>query len=471
LPVATVLGFGVPALAYVWFVHHYGVNVVYADQWSDVVVLHQLYQGKLSLGTLWVPHNENRTLFPNLLVLLLGPTTHLDTVTETYISTAVLFASTALLILAHRRRSPSTPWILYCPVAWLALSLVQNGDALFGYQLSWYLSLGGLAAAIYLVDRKELTTISLAGAITAAIVASYSSFGGLLVWPSVLLLLWYRRRSRGAILAWLAAAAVTIVVYLYGLDVGQGPSSPNLQFSLRHPLQVVQFFFLVIGDVVGQSFSSTTPDAPHPYVLILGVAIFVVAVAAIAGCRRRAADGGAQPIGVALVGFGLLFAAGTAVSRIHFGLWEAGASRYTLFDLLILVGCYLVVLAPVNAPAGGVAEEGESSRAPSRSLRRVLAGAVAVAVCLQVGLGIPYGLSGGRSMQRTLLLAADVSVNVATAPSDLAYYALYPEGVMSVVYEMLPVERQHHLSLFDDPADVAYYERVGIDSAGTLSPP
>src|ERR1039457_649896 len=53
-----------------WFIHHFAINMIFDDQWNDVEVIRSAGTGTLSLSTLWAQHNENRILFPNLIVLL-----------------------------------------------------------------------------------------------------------------------------------------------------------------------------------------------------------------------------------------------------------------------------------------------------------------------------------------------------------------------------------------------------------------
>ena len=190
-----VLGFPLPVSAYFWFIHHYGVNVIWRDQWSDVNVIAHSSSGTLSLGTLWAPHNENRLLFPNLLVVLLAHTTHLNLFVEMYISAVLLVASIALIVWTHKRRSPSTHWILYCPVAILMLLFVQFEDTLSGFQVSWYLTLAAFALAIFLLDRPTFRRLALTGALAAAIFGSFSSFQGLFIWLIGLVILYQRRRA------------------------------------------------------------------------------------------------------------------------------------------------------------------------------------------------------------------------------------------------------------------------------------
>ena len=146
----TIIGFGLPIVGYFCFIFHYGVNVPYQDGWSDITVIHQCYSHPLSCGTLWTQHNEDRILFPNLVVIMLAHTTHFNVRVEEFLSGMMLVAAMFLLIHAHKRRSPGFPWLYYCPVAILACSVVQYGATLWGFQMAWYLVLLALAVVVVL---------------------------------------------------------------------------------------------------------------------------------------------------------------------------------------------------------------------------------------------------------------------------------------------------------------------------------
>ena len=107
-----------PFALYFWFIHRYGVNAIYYDQWNDVALLtHTRYISTsilhTTVGALWAQHDENRPFFPNLVVLALGAVTNLNTVTEMYLSAVLLVISLVLIILAHRQDvGPRTPCLL-----------------------------------------------------------------------------------------------------------------------------------------------------------------------------------------------------------------------------------------------------------------------------------------------------------------------------------------------------------------------
>jgi hypothetical protein len=74
----TVLGFGLPLVAYLWFVKELAVDVPIADQWVNVPVIKGSYIHFFDWGQMWAQHNENRIFFPNIAVLLLAHADHFD---------------------------------------------------------------------------------------------------------------------------------------------------------------------------------------------------------------------------------------------------------------------------------------------------------------------------------------------------------------------------------------------------------
>jgi len=113
----TLLLFALPVALYLWFISADGVNMLRADQWFDVDLIQSSLNGHLSFSMLWAQHGDNRIFFQNLVTLLLGHLVHFNVIVEEFINAALLIAALVLLILAHRRRAPTIPWIAYVPVA------------------------------------------------------------------------------------------------------------------------------------------------------------------------------------------------------------------------------------------------------------------------------------------------------------------------------------------------------------------
>ncbi len=340
-----------PAAAYLWFIQYFGVNVPRQDQWSDIALIGRSYSGTLGFGDLWAGHNDHRILFPNLLAVALGRTTHLNLFVEMYLSAFLLFVAIGLIAATHRRRAPSTPLIAYCPVAIVLLSLAQYQDTLWGFQIAWYIVVVCLAATLFLLDRPTLHWPALAGAIAVAVVGSYSLFQGLLIWPVGLLLMSQRRRARSQRIAWAVIALVTAALYFVHLA-----SPPDRFYVLHHPGTAIKLFFLTVGDI----FAQPTPFSGDNVILVFGVLMTLVAAWVVARYGLRPDPTTGRPVGVALICFGLLFVASADIGTAYvFGAWVGTNSLYVINVLMIPIGIYLVVLGnPVpnrafrHAPAG-----------------------------------------------------------------------------------------------------------------------
>ena len=226
------------------------------------------------------------------------------------------------------------------------LSFVQAGNTLWGFQMAWYLVMLAFAVSLFLLDWPVLTTPILGAAIVAGIVGSFSSLQGLLIWPTGLILLYHRRRSRAQVLTWIGTAVATAALYFYNFNSNSG--SPDHGFAILHPMVSLKFALFLLGDVVGVDLA---PGASNGAVEWLGGAILVVGIIAVVTCGLRRDDTGPAPIGVALIVFGILFAGVVTEGRVIFGLTPdgAGASRYTTFSLLVIAGSYLALLGRPKA--------------------------------------------------------------------------------------------------------------------------
>ena len=462
-----------PTAAYFWFVQQYSVNVPYADQWySDVPLLGDFYSGRLTLGNLWALHYDHRMLFPNLIVLALAQSTHFNIIFEEYLGAVFLAVSVGLFVLAHKSRSPSTPWIYYFPVSLLLFSFVQFQNSLWGFQMAWYLVMLAFAIAVFLLDRPTLSWLVLTGAIGAAVLGSFSSLQGLFIWPIGLMLLLYRRRSKGLVVAWVASAVITGGVYFHHFQY-YGPSD---RFSVFvHPIAALEFFFFSLGAVVGNQATNPATDPSVP-TIVLGLIIFLVAIWIVLAHvipRQGAASG--SPIGVALILFGLLFAIFVTEGRAFHSPYEP---RYTTYNLLILVGCYLTLLnrLPLRSssprrslPALGVDSAGHS--AEQRSITQdksndrpsvvwAVVGTVLLSViCLQVILGTSNGLASAQSWSESQRVAADIAVNANVASNTLVYGGEQAPSVL--VRQSIMVLRSQDLSLFAT-SEKTQYKKTGL---------
>ena len=455
----TVVGFAIPVGGYLALLRHYQMDALVGDQWSDVPIIRASYGHFPDWTSLWTLHNGNRMLFPNLIVVALAHTVRYNIEIEQDLGAVMLLAATALFIFSHKRRSPDTPMLFYCPVAFLTLSLVQWQNTLWGFQMAWFLVLLSLAATIAFLDRPTLTVPIFVCAVVAAVVGSYSSTQGLLIWPVGLLLLYCRRRPRWTFLSWIAAAVLTAVLYFYNF-VGSGRAdSPGN--SLGHPWTAIKFFFYALGDVVGVQWKNGVP--PNPAVYLFGVVILALAVIVLAKWGFRRDEHGGAPIGTALLVFGILFALLVTEDRVIFGYKAAAQSRYTTNDLLVLAGIYLTALSGFTSSLRRAnIQDVESEKTPPRPYfawirgrldgidRRIVLWMAIAVIAIQVVSSVHYGPPGANSFKQNSAVSASITRNIdhesnATVSFGLGLFVPEPP---SWFREQAHFLRSHHLSLF-----------------------
>ena len=442
------VGFVLPVALTFWLIHVDGVNMLRADQFDDIRLIQHSDSGTLNLGLLWAQHGENRIFFQNLITLLLAHTTNFNVLVEDYVSGALLVTAAAGLVVTHRRRSPSRPWIFYCPVVIVMLSPVVWGVTLFGFQIGWSLIMLALAGTLFLLDRPLVTGLTLAAAVAVAVVGSFSSLEGLIIWPVGLALLCQRNRSRRQIIAWTVAALVTAGLYFHNWTGGGNQTF----YAFAHPVAAAKYFLFAIGDVVGvQTFN--TSSSGDVFVEILGAVIVAFGLWALItyGFRRDETSG--RPLGVSLIWFGLLFALAITGARSSDGISGAASSRYTLFDLLIVVGSYLVV---IDLP-DRTARVGRR-----RQVLAVMSVVVLAVTGLQVVVGTSEGLSGARAYHHFQLVGADLTANIDNR-NTFGAAEIYLTAGHSIVFiqQMTAFARTHRLAMFST-GDAALYAKEGL---------
>src|SRR5215475_15047632 len=66
------------------FIHHYGINAPFWDEWDELSVVPKAYDGTLTVAALWAQQNEHRPVTSKLASIALAKTTRLNLVDEMY---------------------------------------------------------------------------------------------------------------------------------------------------------------------------------------------------------------------------------------------------------------------------------------------------------------------------------------------------------------------------------------------------
>ena len=238
---------------------------------------------------------------------------------------------------------------------------------------------------------------------------------------------------------------------------------------LEHPLVALKFFLLAVGDVVGKPIT----DGPSGYevtlVMLLGLAIILMAVGTVFICGIRRDKYSAAPVGIALICYGVLFAAMITQGRLIFPLLSAASfSRYTTFDLLILVGIFLAVLDRPSRVRSDVAPDTTSGQATTGSVLAEQVGsrtgrrwdrvalvpfvrvAVVIAIAVQIPVGVYYGIRGARVNHAQFVEAAATLRNIDHVPNSGLTSPLLVFKSGAFIRQQAHTLQQHHLSVFAD---------------------
>jgi hypothetical protein len=430
-----------PIFAYFLYVHFYGVDVLFWDDWEIIPLVERARRAGLSVASLWAQHNESRMLVANAVMLALASLTHLNIKAEMYLGAVLLAASFVVVCLLYFR-SGGRSCLVVLPVACLFFSLVQYENTLWGFQVAWYIVLLCLLLTILLLDcmarNQSVPQVAfLILAMLAAMMGSFSSFQGLLVWPCGLLFIattMEDRKGFGAV--WAISGIFVWVVYFLGFRLRDAGIPSILSFG-RHPITSIAYFFVSLGSVVMLPHS----DGMLAVLGVVGVLIFTIGLYVVrvwltdpAARRKIAAP-------CVLIIFGLSFYTSLMIGRSGFGILQATSSRYTTYGLLTLSACYLALTQIMSMDAAR-GEVGPSLRARGYWAVCVLL------VFLQVLSSAWGGLVEGQRMRQLRCRAAEVLLNYRLAADDVLARYLYPDPGMLRVRARIAEELR--LSVFSE---------------------
>ena len=141
------------------------------------------------------------------------------------------------------------------------------------------------------------------------------------------------------------------------------------------------------------------------------------------------------PIGLALIVYGLLFAAFVTDGRVLLDFWGVSQSRYVTFDVLVLVGIYLVALSRV------------SSGEPTDRGKIVTWGHDCRERGIQVIFGLHYGIVEARSQIEAETTATATARDI-DHESPLTVYSLDIGENLNEIKQDVAYLREHHLGPF-----------------------
>jgi hypothetical protein len=313
-------------------VARYGVDVPWFDEWIWAPLVIKLRDGTLRAADLWAQQNAHRSVFPSLAALGLARVHPWSARLEEFAGIAFLGVMLALLLgLLGRTLRPKSAGPLGFLVALLACSLGQSQNVLWGFQLSWFLTLAAIVATIYALYVLRGSALGIAcGAATAAI-ASYSLIFGFAAWLAGAIVLAGRSRAAAARTSlWLALALGAAAAFFY--RYAPPPAEPYASDAARAPLIVAGYLLTYLGGPLG-IWSGV------PLALAWGAA-GLLAFGALA--FRLARYERARPW-LALGAVPIFAAVLAIVGRATFGIDQALSSRYVSVSSLLWIALVALI--------------------------------------------------------------------------------------------------------------------------------
>ena len=316
---------------------YYTAHIPFWDQWELVEAYRHKATGILSWKDFWVQHNEHRIVLPRLIMFTLGLVTHWDPFYEVIVNLILGSVIVGQMLRLIKRTFPDKPRLMAGVslfAAYLLLSPGQWENWLWGWQIQWFLSIVGLLGMLLCLTRKTLSKSDLAGAVTMALVATYSLGNGFVAWGVGLLVLLARSEvAQTKKLAWFATGALATGMHYYRYVNPVGHPSKSL--FLHQPVDFIKYVFVYLGRPLGYDYRLT---------MITGCALIV----SFLGCcglliRKKQIS----VMVVAWIGLGLYAAAGavlTGISRLGLGVDQSYASRYTTVSNLFTIACAVLAL-------------------------------------------------------------------------------------------------------------------------------
>lgn len=411
-----------PIAAQACLVPRFGVNVVISDEWSQIPFIRLVLDGGNWPASLFEAFNDNRPAVLRVLLAVSVPYTRWDAMPIMYLSVLVTSATLFGLWRLYRDTTDLPAWY-FVPVAWLAVSLAQYQNLFWAFQITFLLTM--CSAVWCLVAATRAGYGWLATSLLLAGICTFSSAGGALIWPVVLIVLVARRARFAAVATWLAVMAGTGALYLHGLRKTPMPD------VMREAWRLIRFCLAMLGAPL---LPRRLDDAS------MAGAACVLGGAVVAGLlikhRRRLTPAQWGPIGLGV--FGLAYAGVTTLARLQFGDDFALTSRYISITVASWIGVYVLAI--------GLAHRASARRWPVGILGAAMLIAAAAADVQSWQSARVWGQTYGRINKFVLQTRPTIG------PAEQRAMTITPEHVAAANLEHDYLAR-HGLSYFHDPIE------------------
>ena len=266
---------------------------------------------KLDFHVLWKPHNEHRIIFPELVfasdMLLAGGRRLLPLVCSLLCYLGILVA----LSFAILREKEISIFVRITVVTLAAVIMGWKGNVFVladPFLLQWTLTQFSVIVALALLACVgKCGNRFLAGSAAAAVIATYSSGNGVVLWPILIAAGFVLGLKPKQIAALAIVGAIAVGLYFVGYE---SPSRLQLRNFVLHPIYSLEF----IGAYMSMPFGGMKAPRFGAYTGLISIALMAFFLSIV--LRRRMTE---SPVPTLLFGsyaFGVLTAVLTAAGRM-----------------------------------------------------------------------------------------------------------------------------------------------------------
>jgi len=333
----------------VWDIENGSVNVIYSDTFGHLGMIKHFLSGQLSLDEVFLPHNQNRPVLLNLVLLISAKYDHLNLKRIEYLGIFFAVLTLALMLyfskdLFKARRAAF--FLVFSCIAALALSLSQWDNFLLAIDFVFFSTITFSVGSVLLMARhlgramSRIRSTDFIAAILLSELAMYSMGGGVMIWAVNLIQIalsgaLHRRRIRSEIVVYGVIGLVSVAAYVHNLS-----SLGSFAFVFRHHVEFLQFM------LSGLANSVVTHDVPRLGAdMAIGLVLVVVFGVALAEYFKLSLAEQQQALGLlCLVLLGIAEELLIAVGRLPLGVtWAAGSHYATL--TMVTPAASLILLA------------------------------------------------------------------------------------------------------------------------------
>ncbi len=343
-----------PLLLLIVFAIKYTVNIPFADEWYFVPLFEKMFNHTLTFKDLWAQHNEHRFLITKLITLANVQLTGWDLKYEIYLNVTLGIATFLTLLALLKRETTnfskfSVYWI-FPALSFLIFSLTQSENWLWGIQMNIFLN-----ALFVLIGFTELTSSlgwkSVFFASALGILATYSNAGGLLYWPTALIIIYFHPRvlknlKYKIIFYWVFITTIVTLSYFYNYKTPQYGLLP-----IGGPTQILAKFAYQTLAILGSALEIFSKKIAT-ILGFSGLTIYTYLCTRLIKNRLQMSPLFLSQIALSLYAISNILI--TSTGRLKFGLTqEQLATRYGFTSELFWVAIIILIFLHVNLNAKG----------------------------------------------------------------------------------------------------------------------